>query len=175
MCACSRKMLNCIGGYGCLNASTLNILSLCFGVSKCWCCYSGVFWTRYPSCDSFFFSCILLLSALNANNRMMMRAFGHNPCCDNQSCNVFLRGEIKLTLPHFLIPVSSLHVCCILYSGKHMCHISLFFYVVSLIQMIQSRLEEHSHAMMLKHSITKHLLPPLNTQTLELCYFSGED
>lgn len=81
-----------------------------------------------PVCDSFFLSCILLLSALNTNNRMMTRAFGHNPCCDNQSSNVFLRGEIKSTLPHFLIPVPSLHVCCILYSREHKCDVSLFFF-----------------------------------------------
>ena len=33
---------------------------------------------------------------------MMTRAFGHNPCCDNQSSNVVLRGEIYLRLSHFL-------------------------------------------------------------------------
>lgn len=43
----------------------------------------------------------------NVKNRMMTRAFGHNPCCDNQSTNVVLRGEIYLRLSHFLSSSSS--------------------------------------------------------------------
>lgn len=49
--------------------------------------------------STFFPSCISLLFARNTvNNRMTMRAFGHNLCCDNQSSNVVLRGEVYLRL-----------------------------------------------------------------------------
>lgn len=41
------------------------------------------------------------------NNRMTTRAFGHNPCCDNQSSNVVLRGEIYLRLSVSSLPALS--------------------------------------------------------------------
>lgn len=46
--------------------------------------------------------------------------------------------------------------------GKSHMTSGFLYFVIFHTQMIQSLLEEHSQAMMLKHYPTKHLLPPLN-------------
>jgi len=86
-----------------------------------------------------------------ADNRMMRRAFGHNLSCDNQSSNVVLRGKIYLILSNIKI------LACSVYTTKGASSWHLWF-VVSHVQMIQSLLEEHGHAMMLKHHPTNNVL-----------------
>lgn len=62
------------------------------------------------------------------------------------------------------------HFHCILVMKKHVgCH-DIFTVII----IIQSPLEEHSHAMMLKHHATRHLLPPLSQPHQWDLSFPGE-
>lgn len=117
----------------------------------------------------------------DVNNRMMTRAFGHNPCCDNQSSNVVLRGEIYLRLSWQTSTGFPRRLWFLLYflnKGKSRVTSGFLYFVIFHIQMIQSLLEEHSQAMMLKHYPTKHLLPPLNQHSAMgpfVFFFRGEE